>query len=61
MFPEDFVERKQQLIKAGVWRGDKVALKFLFGNLHSMVENPKKAKSDSKQTNSHRWIMFIAL
>lgn len=59
MFPEDFEERKEQLIKAGFWRGDKVTLKFLFGNIHSMEKNPKPAVSDPSKQNIHRWMMYV--
>ena len=38
-----------------------MAIKFTFGNLHSMVENPKPSNSDKKMVNSHRWIMYVAL
>ena len=60
-FPEDFEERKEQLMKAGLWRGDKVMLKLLFGNLHSIEKNPKPANSDKSKVNMHRWMMYVAL
>ena len=44
-----------------MWKGSKTMFKFSFGNLHSLVANPKKANSDSKMVNSHRWVMFVAL
>ena len=61
MFPEDFEERKEQLVKAGLWRGNKVALKFLFGNLHSLEKNPKPANSDKSKVNCHRWMIYVSL
>lgn len=61
MFPEDFEERKEQLVKAGLWRGNKVSLKFLFGNLHSLEKNPKPSVSDPSKQNVHRWMMYVSL
>jgi hypothetical protein len=60
-FPSDFEERKEQLMKAGLWRGDKITLKFLFGNLHQMEKNPKPAGSDPSKMNTHRWMMYVSL
>ena len=60
-FPADFEERKEQLVKAGLWRGDKLTLKFLFGNLHSLEKNPKPANSDKSKMNVHRWMMHVSL
>lgn len=48
-------------MKAGLWRGDKTMLKFLFGNLHSLEKNPKAAGSDPSKMNCHRWIMYVSL
>ena len=48
LFPQDFEERKKQLIMTGLWRGEKVAIKFTFGNLHSIIEKPKSSISDPK-------------
>ena len=61
MFPGDFEQRKDQLIKAGFWRGDKVMIKFLFGNLHQLQEAPKLSVSDPSKTNKHRWTAYVAL
>ena len=60
-FPGDFEERRAQLVKAGLWRGDKITLKFLFGNLHSLEKNPKPSGSDPSKVNMHRWMMFLSL
>ena len=60
LFPQDFEERKGELMKAGLWRGNKVAVKFVFGNLHSLVKDPKPANSNSKMINKHRWVMYVA-
>ena len=48
-------------MKAGLWRGDKISIKFLFGNLHSMEKNPKPSVSDPSKQNVHRWMMYISL
>lgn len=38
-----------------------MAIKFVFGNLHELVKNPKPSQSNSKTVNSHRWVMFVSL
>mmetsp|Transcript_6771 Transcript_6771/g.8850 ORF Transcript_6771/g.8850 Transcript_6771/m.8850 type:complete len:99 (+) Transcript_6771:411-707(+) len=38
-----------------------MTVKFAYGNTHSMVENPKKARSNKSEVNKHRWVMFVAL
>jgi len=48
-------------VAEGVWTGDKMTVKFAYGNTHSMVENPKKARSNKSEVNKHRWVMFVAL
>jgi transcription initiation factor IIF auxiliary subunit len=44
-----------------MWRGDKLTLKFLFGNLHSLEKNPKPAGSDKSKINVHKWMMYVSL
>lgn len=34
-FPDDFEKRKNELIKNNTWQGNKIPLRFAFGNLHS--------------------------
>ncbi len=60
-FLSDFEERKEELMKAGLWRGDKITLKFMFGNLHKIEKNPKPANSDPSKINMHRWMMYVSL
>ena len=40
MFEKDFEEAKSDLVKAGEWRGNKMPMRFAFGNTHEDVKNP---------------------
>ena len=53
--PEAFEMAKEELKQAGQWRGEKKAIRFAFGNTHSIVDKTGKTK------NNHRWTMFVAL
>ena len=49
--PKAFEERKAELVKEGLWRGNKRPFRFAFGNTHSHVENPKPSNSDKEKKN----------
>ena len=58
---DDFEERKAELVKSGLWRGNIKQLKLAFGNTHELVDNPKQSRSKPGTKNIHRWAMFITL
>jgi transcription initiation factor IIF auxiliary subunit len=58
---EEFETRKAELMSLGEWAANRKWIKFIFGNTHEMVENPKPSNSNSKLKNSHRWAMFLSL
>lgn len=46
MYSSEFEEAKAELIKEGEWRGNKIPLRFAFGNTHEDVKNPKQSRSN---------------
>ena len=58
---DEFEARKDELIAAGLWTGNKTLLRFCFGNTHEDVQNPKQSRSKPGTKNTHRWCMFMSL
>ncbi len=52
--------RKKNLIKQGLWRGDRKSILIYYGNTHEEIMEPKASK-DQKHVNKHRWAMFVSL
>lgn len=49
-----------QLEAEGEWLGDAQIFKFLYGNTHEEVLNPK-ASRDGKKLARHRWGVFVTI
>lgn len=60
MFTKEYEEAKSNLIKAGQWRGNKIPMRFAFGNTHEVVPG-FKPNFKSPHTVWHKWGMFLCL
>ena len=56
---EAFEKRKQELIQMNLWRGSKTPVRFVFGNTHDLISDPREPRRQVK--NVHRWSMFLTL
>lgn len=60
-YTEEFEERKQELIALKQWRGNKVPMRFAFGNLYKKSANPIKFWGDKNITCDNWFQLFVCL
>jgi len=54
-FPEEFRRRKHELIKADMWIGNKLPIKFVYGNYHKILESSSNGKY------AHEYTLFAEM
>ncbi|CDW88400.1 yeats family protein [Stylonychia lemnae] len=63
-YPQKFEERNEELKQQGLLEGNLVKVKFMYGNDHKLIPNPKKLNSQhlgEEIENKHTWTVFVRI